>query len=867
MLPARWQQISDKLYQAMHLDAKHRGLLLEQVGSSDPEMRRELETLLKAHEEAESTFLPESDGSSDRIRASQLTIEVIGQRFGDYRIVEQIGEGGMGDVYRAVRDDEQYQQQVAIKLVRSGLDSALVLRRFKNERQILANLNHPNIGRLLDGGMTDRGVPFLVMELVDGKPIDQHCKGCNLSVRQRLELFLQVCSAVQFAHQRLIIHRDIKPGNILVTSNGVPKLLDFGIAKILERSELGGFEPTITVFRALTPAYASPEQVKCEPITTSSDVYSLGVVLYELLTGQHPHRRSDVSLEEVARAVCDIEPEKPSTAVRWQPTRRSRQGSHSIAETGKRSEETDRMISKRLRGDLDNIVLMALRKEPQRRYASVEQFAADIRRHLDNLPVFARKDTPRYRASKFVRRHKAGVTAAAAVVVTLIAALIITLHEARVAHLQQERAERRFNDVRKLANSLMFEIHDSIRDLPGATKTRELLVKRALEYLDSLSRERADPALQREAAAAYERIGDVQGNNMIANLNDFSGATASYTKALTIRESLAAANPKDLNLRTELLQAYFKAFAAYESAGDFDGDLHILQRARSLAGTLPTNKQQQFNMSGIYYYTGRAFEKSGRFPAALESYQKAALLMEPIGTAPQASATVRTYLAGQQIGIAKMLAELGRTSEAVAIASKGLATIRKLSADEPTNATLREQLAVCYNLCADVLESNRDREGALRILRLSRKIYQDLGSVDPGNRMAKADLAWSDLDIAEVMLRQGKVNAALPLIREALPIFQKAVPANTYWYAVSMAETYTDLGKVNAIFAEHASSRAAKRRFWIEASALYQQALEVRGTGPGRRDGNGHDQIGDIHRQLATATTALAQLENRVALR
>src|ERR1700683_1580685 len=376
------------------------------------------------------------------------------------------------------------------------------------------------------------------MEPIECQPIDHYWVQHELSIAERLNLFLQVCSAVQYAHQRLIIHRDLKPGNILVASDGTPKLLDFGIAKILDtESSTGQIEPTVTVFRVLTPGYASPEQIKGEPITTASDIYSLGVVLYELLTGRCPYRLVSRSPHEMARAVCESEPEKPSTVVTRDEPAEAGGTKSTAAELSAARDASPEKLRKRLRGDLDNIVLMALRKEPQRRYASVEQFAEDIRRHLGSLPVVARTDTFGYRTSKFITRHKAGVTATIIVAAgTVLAGLAVTLHEGRIARAQQIRAERRFDDVRRLANSLIFEIHDSIETMPGATPTRKLLLERALEYLDSLAKESSgDVSLQRELAAAYLRIGSLQGSTLEASLGQSNDALASLKKAVAIR--------------------------------------------------------------------------------------------------------------------------------------------------------------------------------------------------------------------------------------------------------------------------------------------------------------------------------------------
>jgi len=312
----------------------------------------------------------------------------------------------MGEVYRAFRADDQFRMQVAVKLVRTG-GATILFHRFKNERQILATLEHPNIARLLDGGTADDGRPYFVMEFVDGRPVDEYCRDQGANIQDRLEIFLRVCSAVQYAHQHLIIHRDLKPGNILVTRDGEPKLLDFGIAKILDSSTENLGTTAVTLVQALTPSYASPEQVKGEVITTASDIYSLGVVLYELLTGRSPYPITTGAPQEIFRAVMEFDPEKPSV---W-CTLDKPANKHSRPASGRQKVAKYEKPSKYLRGDLDNIILMALRKEPARRYASVEQFADDIRRHMQNMPIRARKDTLSYRTSKFINRHRAVVSA------------------------------------------------------------------------------------------------------------------------------------------------------------------------------------------------------------------------------------------------------------------------------------------------------------------------------------------------------------------------------------------------------------------------------------------------------------------------
>ena len=432
--PPRWQQIKAALYSALELDPQVRLSYIDRISANDPDMRRELESLLVAYEGASLAFLEKPAPGLDSLQ-SLATDAWKGQRVGAYELIEQIGSGGMGEVYRAVRADDEYQKQVAIKLVRVGQDSAFVVQRFRVERQILAALDHPNIARLLDGGTTGEGLPYFVMELIDGEPIDRYCASRALDVAARLRLFLQVCGAVQYAHQRLTVHRDLKPTNILVSTDGSPKLLDFGIAKILAaQPQARSDAESKTEFRMMTPRYASPEQRGGQPITTASDVYSLGIVLYELLTGG---KLADVSVKaSTSGSVAVLLPRftKPSAAVR-----RAQGESRSTAAA---------KLDKQLRGDLDNIVLKAIEHEAARRYDSVEQFAEDIRRHLQHLPVVARPATVAYRVRSFARRHRVGVGAAALILLAMLVAVLTTQREARIAEQALARARGGITRVR-----------------------------------------------------------------------------------------------------------------------------------------------------------------------------------------------------------------------------------------------------------------------------------------------------------------------------------------------------------------------------------------------------------------------------------
>lgn len=413
----RWRKLEDLYHQAMEHDPAERVNFLESACSGDESLLREVTSLIAEGEKTEGLSLAsiaQSIAMDHNAEIDGFASQMIGREVAQYRIVKELGRGGMGEVYLALRADEHYQQQVALKVVRAGAESSTIVRRFKNERQILASLTHPNIARLLDGGVTEDGAPFFVMELIEGDSIDRYCDSKKLEVSDRLRLFLQVCSAVQYAHQRQIIHRDIKPSNILVTADGAAKLLDFGIAKMLEPGAVDGVTgPTQTIFRAFTPDYASPEQVSGKPVSAASDVYSLGILLYELLTGRRPYVFKTQHPSEITQIICDQEPEKPSAVVTRNPADPTPQTSDTKTPDRKR-------LSSQLVGDLDAITLMALRKEPERRYTSVAEMAEDIRRHLDGLPIHARPSTVTYRASKFLNRHSELVLATVVFVLTLL---------------------------------------------------------------------------------------------------------------------------------------------------------------------------------------------------------------------------------------------------------------------------------------------------------------------------------------------------------------------------------------------------------------------------------------------------------------
>jgi len=421
-MPEKWDQVKELFALALERDPEERGDFLRQACAGDDSLRSEIESLLSSFDGA-SAFLEDCPAAD---LASVQSHAIGGRRVGAYRILREIGHGGMAVVYLGERDDQSYRKQVAIKMVKPGIDTEQILQRFRNERQTLAALDHSNIVKLLDGGSSEDGSPYLVMEFVEGLPIDQYCDLHQLSIDDRLRLFREVCSAVQYAHEKLVIHRDLKPGNILIAKGGVPRLLDFGIAKLLNPECVQTALVTRTDWRPMTPEYASPEQIRGQAVSTATDVYSLGVLLFELLTGHRPYRSAGRSLLEMERLVSETEPEKPSAVINRTEEKLSHDGDTRTAITpesvSKQRGLQPAELQRRLRGDLDTIITKALRKEPVRRYTSVQEFSQDIERHLAGLPVTARRSTATYRAGKVLRRHKESV-AAVVTVLALVAAV------------------------------------------------------------------------------------------------------------------------------------------------------------------------------------------------------------------------------------------------------------------------------------------------------------------------------------------------------------------------------------------------------------------------------------------------------------
>jgi non-specific serine/threonine protein kinase/serine/threonine-protein kinase len=706
--------------------------------------------------------------------------------------MHEIGRGGMGAVYLGVRDDDAFQKRVAIKVLKRGMDTDSIVRRFRNERQILAGLEHPNIASLLDGGTTPDGRPYFAMEYVEGRPLVDYCETHGLDTAARVRLFRSVCSAVQYAHQNLIIHRDLKPANVLVTADGTPKLLDFGIAKLLSPRLAGHtLAPTVAGLQLMTPEYASPEQVRGDTVTTATDIYSLGVVLYELLTGRRPYRLTSRIPADIARVICESVPVRPSTAV-------TRIGAatdigdeltvdpSSAPARTKRDERPRTVDVQRLRrelaGDLDTIALKALSKEPDRRYASVDQLSEDLRRHLEGLPVIARKDTLGYRAAKFVRRNRVAVAAAALTLAALIAGIIGTTWQARVARVERARAEQRFDDVRALANAFLFDIHDAIRDLPGSTPARQLLVTKALEYLDKLARDAGDRAdLTRDLAAAYVKVGDVQGRPLTPNLGDTHGALDSYKKATALYESLGADASADATLRRELSTAYLRLSDVLSSAGETAPALQFARKGLSLQQSSSTDASAspdaRRELAASYSRVADLLSATGDTKGALEYRRTSLSLMETLAEAePDDVNNLR------QLGVAysKLGNSLGNPNYpnvgdyrgALQQLERSGEVFERATAAHPQNATFRRNFAVVQSNIADVLIALDRPDEALARQQAALATFQAQADADPTNAAAKNDLAISVYKIAGMLDARGQYLAAIRQYERALAIHQ-----------------------------------------------------------------------------------------------
>jgi len=766
MTPDEWRRVKGILEGALDRPAEERESYIASVCGGDAALRARVTALAEAAER--------DGGMLDAPNAVAAGAEVPeapsrkGERVGAYELLDEIGSGGMGTVHLARRADDEFEKRVAIKLMRPGFATDLDLRRFKSERQIAAVLDHPNIARLLDGGSTPEGAPYFVMEHVEGGPLLDYCRERGLSVRERLVLFREICAAVQYAHQHLVVHRDLKPGNILVTADGEPKLLDFGIAKLLSGGGGTAFsEPTATLDRLLTPEYASPEQVRGRPVTTASDVYSLGVILYELVSGEKPYRIETGDPAELVRLVCEQDPGRPSTRTAG------------------------------LSRDLDAIVLKAMRKEPEGRYQSAAALADDIGRFLEGHPVEARRHSTAYRAKKFLRRHRIGAAATLLVLAAIATGIWATLREARRARAAEARAERRFNDDRKLANSFLFEFHDAIRDLPGSTAARALVVRRGLEYLDGLAKESSDDrVLRRELADAYQKVGDVQGNAFMSNLGDLKGAIASYEKAIALLEPAVAGPGASDAERASLATAYLVCGALRLNEGKAEQALAMAKKGlalrQALAAEAPGNAGRQMDLSQAWQYVAFDAAPAGKYAEARDALAaQAAILAEQLRVRPSDRAVRRSL--GQNLYLrGEAASNGGDPAGALARFREAEKIEEELVAEDPTSVQFRRDLAYTQTEVGNTELVLSNAPAALEEYRRALAVFEAMAKEDPKSADPVLGIAMSHHNAAEALQKMGRRDEALEESRRARPAYEAVVamsPSST-WAAGMLGRLY-----------------------------------------------------------------------------
>lgn len=782
---AAWHHLEELFNEAVELPPSTRAAFLRRIEISEPALAAELRSLLESAATADEAV---ERAVGDALVNYTSDKELPFLTLGPYRLLKEIGRGGMGAVYLAERE-QHYQQKVAIKIVKRGMDSDFILDRFRHERQILARLNHPYIAHMLDGGITPDGRPYLVMDYVEGRKVTTFCRDKGLGARQKIELFRKICEAVQFAHQNLIIHRDLKPGNILIEADGTPKLLDFGLAKLMD----GNLSQEQTRLHAggllFTPAYASPEQASGEPVSTATDTFALGAILFEILTGQ---------------PIRDIDSTDPASV------------SKTILESSVRRA---RSVAPNLDRDLDNILGKALQSEPSRRYGTAEQFSEDLRRYLAGLPVGAVPDHFTYRMEKFVSRNRWQVTAGIMFVALLAAGLATTTWQAQRAEQQSSiaraerakadaqrmraesesaradvarakaeseaeealkqrsiarqetvRAELRFSQVRQIAGTFLFDFHTAIADLPGSLPARKMLVEKGLQYLDGLSKEGSkDPSLQYELAQAYLRIGDIQGEPALPNIGDLAGALKSYNKGLVLVLDVLGRKPSDAVWRTKFacIERISRAKLSARGTGEATAMLlPALKEAGQLQLEHPSNENLfalamlEANFAMAQQQLSKADTSLHYFEMASDKFRRLTEMQPPY---PDADARLAATLGGQSDN----QAALGHLTRAVELIREVLVLTKAIDAREPNNVRHIRQLARAYlrlgNLLGNPSGPNlMHPEEALTQYLDAQKLLDRLAERDPTNVTAVSDKASAHRYLGDVYGVLHKDEESLP---------------------------------------------------------------------------------------------------------
>jgi tetratricopeptide (TPR) repeat protein len=869
MATGNWERIQQIFLEAADLAPDEQEEFLARTCGADESLRRNVATLLESDRRRGAGIAQAVVGAAQSLLDEDPLLNTI---CGSWRLVHEIGRGGMGTVYLAVRNEGGFHQTGALKLVKRGMDTEEVLNRFRRERQILANLEHPHIARLIDGGATPGGQPFLVMEHVEGVPVAEWRRKTNPGVEDCCRLMLKICDAVAHAHRRLVVHRDLKPGNILITPDGSPKLLDFGVAKLLDRDPDEALTSTRAAGLPLTPGYASPEQVLGQPVTTATDVYSLGAVLYGLLAGTPAHRFQTMSVLEVERTICRTAITRPSSAVpEGEPNaaRRRRQ----------------------LAGDLDNIVLMAMRKEPERRYASVDELAADLRRYLEGRPVRARKDSLRYRAAKFVRRNRLSLAAGAVVLASLMAGIVVSVSEARQAeaarraadaqrmeadharqaserdHAEAERerdtalaertraekealraraaegrAEQRLTDLAELANHSLFNIHARLARLPGATAARREIVKDTLDYLEKLARDVGhDARLRLPLGAAYLNLGDLQGYPFGPSLGDNEGALKSYLRGIEMLEPLRRSHANDfrvLQARIKLQRSAASILSVQAKEGAAQALLRDAIAAVSVLHRLQPGGYEPAALEGTLYKVMAESIARDDVAGGLVWIRRSRAVFDGLVARWPDSEDALELQASVLSRIGAMLNGTGQPRAALAELEKCAEIRERLSRAHPEDVMHRRDLMLVYGRIAAFLgnpfvSNLGDFEGARRYYRKAVALAEANAAADAENRTAQYDLAASLLRLGAVETPPAELPEAVRNLNRAGALLEKLTIASPsdlrYLREWALAREYLGLrlresGRSDEALAELRSSLALAEKL-LKASVGDRSAL------------------------------------------
>jgi eukaryotic-like serine/threonine-protein kinase len=861
MQNSEWLKIKEVFNQTLDLPRNRRDDFL---AKHDEFVQKEVSELIKSHENADE-FIAEPAAVEFGL-SQDLNV---GQTVGDYKIIAPIGVGGMGSVYLAERIG--FEQKVAVKLIKRGMDTRAVLKRFKMERQILSRLNHPNIAKLLDGGETPEGLPYFVMEYIEGETITKFCENHQFDVNERLELFQKICHAISYAHQNLIVHRDIKPSNIIVTNDGTPKLLDFGIAKLLDNE----IDSTATIGRMFTPEYASPEQINGLPITTATDVYSLGVVLYELLSGVRPFTLKGRNYGEIANLVLTQEPQKPSAVVSGQwavsgEQKKTSENQDSKTKNQKPKTQSEFTKIRNLKGDLDNIILKSLRKEPERRYQFVGDFSEDINRHLNGLPVTATADSTRYRLSKFIQRHKKSVAVSAFLSLLIFSLSGVAIWEAVIAKREQAKSEMRFNEVRELANTVLFDYYERIKNLPGATETRAKLVSDALTYLNKLSIDSENnPALQRELVSGYKKLAGIQGSTAEGgNLGDENASRENYLKALAIQEKLAAADTTNLEDQRSLGKLYLDISDLFEKENErpiqaeyVEKGLQIFQKLKDVNPNIVQGKADFANALWAFAQLLRVKDDNN---GAIETFMQSLEIYETLGRGDEKPLNYQRSAALTCKNIGAVYSLKNDYQKALEFYQKAFLFDKENAVREAQNVQTQMDLSFTYKSLGQAFSNLKQPEKALEQMNSAITIQEKVVADDNKNKFASTSLFRSYTDIANLYRDKEEFSIAEAFYQKSQKMLETEFKnQETLKIKVFTAYFYQGYGGFFTKKAEISNSKSAKLADLKSASENLIEAKNIFQTMQSQNvlDPSNQKNITQINESLEKLNIFIAKLQ------